>query len=317
MLRQCMILIALLASACSPYIYKDEVGSFAKGVADLDAAYTQGTAAAAKVVRAADLERWSEARATLTLSPECARAATAAAAARCEVVEAGTNAQRSPPRTALQAIEQAKDTFTALDEYAQALKAVVDAGDRQALEKAQEQLKDAATTLGERAGKPQAAGAIVGLFNSITATVLDNRRFQVLRVTVTETDSAIEVLGRTAGTVLGRIRDVRVALATQEAGAIQTDLAADTAHRLSAADYASRTAALESAALELKELRSVDPGAAADAMIAAHHKLMSALHDPDPQLAAVFAVVRSFAKQAQAVRDALAPQPAAASGNTP
>jgi hypothetical protein len=136
--------ISLLLSACSPYVYKDEVRGFATGVDNLTAAYAASTAAVNDLTRSAQRDLWVSRRASLAMTIGC----TPAASGPCAVHEVG---QQVPAPTQTQtAAADAAVVFTALKDYASALAMIVNAEDRDALDKATGELQDSVTNLAKR-----------------------------------------------------------------------------------------------------------------------------------------------------------------------
>ena len=299
--------ISLLLSACSPYVYKDEVRGFATGVDNLTAAYAASTAAVNDLTRSAQRDLWVSRRASLAMTIGC----TPAASGPCAVHEVG---QQVPAPTQTQtAAADAAVVFTALKDYASALAMIVNAEDRDALDKATGELQDSVTNLAKRfeptspapGTLPVAprAGAVAGLFGQIAATGLDQRRFEALRAGVVSADRDMPTLAEAATRTLNLLTTARINSANREALAMERGFVKG----LSEDDYRSRMTAFEAKVEELQGLRSANPAGAADQMVTAHGKLRAALEDPTTQISEVSKAVKAFVEKAKAVRTAFTP----------
>jgi hypothetical protein len=306
-LRIGLLACGLILSACSPYVYQDEVRGFATGVDNLNAAYMESLAAANVATRSKLHAGWTARRAKLAPSPGCDDLSEAAP---CRVQEGATAVSPSPimaeaPKGAV--------LLRAIKDYASALASIVNAEDRAALDRATGELKNTLIGLAEQvdARQPGRApiaartGAIAGLFGQIAATGLDQRRFEALRAGVTTADQDLAILADAVAKGLGALAQERFTLTHKEASDMQTGFAASPT--VSEGDYLARVAAFEEKVAELQGLKDGNPRAATDQMVKAHAALRTALEDPSTQFTEVTRAVRAFIAQAQAVRDAFAP----------
>ena len=297
----------LTLSACSPYVYQDEVRGFKEGVDSLNAAYTESAAAVNNATRSSVRGQWIATRARLFFSEGCVVEGTTPVP--CAVREVG---QPVPPDSAAQTgAKEAAPVLSALKDYAAALEMIVDANDRAALDKATGELKAQVIGIAERAdatnpgAAPVAAraGAITGLFNQIAASKLDKRRYQALRAGVVSADKDIAVLAPVAGDTLKLLRAERVRLDRDEA----LEMAKGFRPALSEEEYRSRLLAFDTKVDEMHALIGGNPRAAVDQMVKAHEKLRAALEDPTTQIAEVSQAVGAFVTEAEAVQKAFAP----------
>jgi len=211
----------------------------------------------------------------------------------------------APLATETQAVAAAP-IVKALSEYAAALAAVTNAEDRQALDAAQAGLKQSVTALAVRAraeGTSKAElGAVADLFALGLGTLLDARRYEVLRGGVLDAKEPVSTLGQALGETLDALRAARARELQLAASRLSTGLGP----RMDAGAYAARLDALRSRVATLEALRRADPRQAAADMVAAHDALARALADRSRQAKAVADAVKVFVEKAKALGDAFA-----------
>lgn len=292
----------LMLSACSPYVYRDEVRGFASGVDNLNTAYTDSVTAVDSAARSSVRSKWIADRAPLRFSEGCIVGGTTPVP--CAVHQAS---EPVPPDSPAQTqAKRGAGVLAALKDYAAALGRIVDAQDRAALDKATGELKAEVVGIAEQVGgAPVAAraGAITGLFNQIAASSLDTRRYQALRAGVVSADQDIAVLAPVAAKTLEVLRAERVRLTRQAAMEMQTAFGP----ALSEEQYRSRLLAFDAKVDEIHTLIGGDPRAAVDQMVKAHAQLRAALEDPTTQIGEVSRAVRAFVTEAKAVQKAFSP----------
>lgn len=294
---------AVLLSACSPYVYKKEVSDFASGVQELAEAYSVGTKSAESDRAERQRETWTTAGAKLTRTAGCTPpvAGTVASTTPCVLQELGAAAPPPPSPILLQA-QKGQPILDALQDYATALEAVTNAADREALDGAQAELRQAVEGLASRAGPGLAtpAGAVTQLFGLIAANYLDTRRYQVLRAGVLEAQAPVATLGDALGEALDALRTARANELRPTTDRL-IDLLGPTTDR---GVYADRLKRAEAAVATIDALNKADPQRAAREMVAAHDALMVALRDDTRQIEPVVAAIKAFVAQAKIVRDA-------------
>jgi hypothetical protein len=290
---------SLLLAGCSPYVYKQEIDGFATGVKDLATAYSDGRS----YVATRDLEdqdaKWAQGRAPLTITACEFRDTGAPGTVECVLHQVAQPVPGPSPLGA--AVRDTGPIVRALSDYSSALAAVANAADREALIAAQSKFKTAVQGLAsEAAGKPVASvGPAVDLFNALTAALLDQQRYEILRSGVTAAREPVSVLGTTLSRTLGGIWMVRANELRDSANLEVRNLGAG-------ADYPARLKRARERVAALETLRTKNPATAATDMVAAHDALANALADDSRQVEAVATAVGSFVTQAKTVRDAFA-----------
>jgi hypothetical protein len=187
----------------------------------------------------------------------------------------------------------------ALSRYAAALAAVANAADREALTAAQAKLKTAVNGFAsEAAGKTvPAVGPAVDLLSSLTAALLDQQRYDILRSGVLAAKEPVADLGRTLSVALGGVW-------MERASALRKVASVEAESLGSGREYAARLKKLREKVVALEALRGRNPGMAATDMVAAHDALANALLDGSRQVEAVATAVANFLAQAAAAKEA-------------
>lgn len=304
MIKVVLVAVACTATACSPYVYKDEINSFASGVDNLSDAVKAGTKGVAEDHQSLQRLKWAKSRAMIALTIACSpgeqpaqNTGARAAESVCTIHEA---AKPVPKRTAIET--KAGVLVKGLQEYAAALAAVTNAADRQALDDAASSLGQSISTIVTAVGADTgSAGAVGDLVAFGLGTALDFERFRVLRKRTAEAQAPLSELGKRLGTALDAIRDARVAELAEVAQMMATSLQA----MPDQASYAERLAALQATTVAIQALRVSNPINAAQDMVKAHDKLVTALADEKRQVAAVGAAIKEFVEKAKALRAAM------------
>lgn len=293
--------------ACSPYLYKSEVESFRAGVSDLATAYqsgTKGVAAERAVIQQAQL---TPTRTRVALSPGCALPATVSAAPAADnalpcVLQPAGAPMAAPRQAAAPEPDAGAPLIRALRDYADALAAITNAQDQEALEAANSRLTGSLAGLASTAkvGLPNEFGAIAGLAFSAGVATLNQRRFDMLKRGVTAANEPVAVLGDAMGQALDTLRKTR-ADGLLLAG---TTMASQMNANMSPDDYATTLTTLQAKTDAIETLRRTNARAAADDMVKAHAALAQALNDDTRQVAAVVTALKTFREKARAVQEA-------------
>jgi hypothetical protein len=321
-LRQCRtwrrrplapLLGVVLLSACSPYVYNQEIIGFSTGVDAVVSSYRAGQQAVDSIVVQQQQAADATARTRLRLLPGCTqreRNGTPPEWQDCAVVPfgAGTAPAQAPVQ---QALKDAAPAFDALKAYAASLAAVTAAADETALNQATQSLTAAAGDLAKEGARLKPAMApdhalVVSAGNLISqglAFYLDQRRLAVLRDAVPKVDPAVQVLGRTAQAALLTIQLQQLRELDRDLLRNSEPLEAATVGQLSEADYQSKRAALEYEVTAFNQARAADPAATVAAMVNAHHRLATALQDDTGK--GVITAVQTFSVAAGQLKAAI------------
>ncbi|TSP13445.1 DUF885 domain-containing protein [Cupriavidus campinensis] len=295
-------------AACSPYLYKSEVESFRAGVNDLATAYQSGTKGVAAERAVIQQTQLTPTRTRVALSPGCALPATVSAAPAadntlpCALQPA--DPAMAPRQSAPRESTSAAPLIHALRDYADALAAITNAQDQEALEAANSKLTGSLAGLAStaKAGLPNEFGAIAGLAFSVGVATLNQRRFDMLKRGVTAANEPVAVLGDAMGQALDTLRKARadglLLAGTTMAGQINASMSPD--------DYTAALTTLQAKTDAIETLRRTNARAAADDMVKAHAALAQALNDDTRQVAAVVTALKTFREKARAVQEAFA-----------
>lgn len=278
--------VALL-SACSPYVYNQEITGFSSGVDAVVSSYQAGQRAVDAIVAQQQQAADATVRIRLRLLSGCTQRDPSPAPPKwhdCAVVPFGAEAAPAPTPVQ-QVLKDAAPAFDALQVYAASLAAVTAAADETALNEATQSLATAAGDLAAAGAKLKpglaparalftSAGSLIG---QGLALYLDQRRLAVLRGTVPEVDSDVQVLGRTVQATLLVIQSQQLRQLDRDLLRDSEPLEAATVGNLSEADYRSKRATLESEVAVFNLARAADPAATVTAMVNAHHRLAAAL----------------------------------------
>ncbi|MDF9617658.1 hypothetical protein P5705_08395 [Pseudomonas entomophila] len=194
-----------------------------------------------------------------------------------------------------------------LQAYSNALVGIVDATDKEALQKSfdksKAQIEQLAKSIDERDGKTSArtavAGPVVTLGQSLLTALLEARRTEALKKVTAAADGVV----------------TQAAVELSNIGAYMTQLELKfAADALFAHPPGQPTNDAKAWQLQYENTRAVrdnylarfdnNPGAALKAMADAHHALANALADPSTQYESVQAAIANFAEKAQAIRSA-------------
>lgn len=205
--------------------------------------------------------------------------------------------------------------FSALDEYAGALRAISNAEDRTALDAANAKLVTAVTTLvttvgtavgGAGAAAGPVAGAVTGLVLKIRNAYLERQRFVALRTAVREACVPVRTLALAAGLILEAHRTTRLGLNGE---------VMNRASRLTLGMNAGRFATPAQAAWAFEEGQAASnssaglaahPWEAAKKLVQAHNELVAVVLGERGQDLQFLIAVGEFSRSVKALRDALA-----------
>jgi hypothetical protein len=310
-----LVLGVATVSACSPYVYNQEITGFSNGIKSVASSYQTGQQAVGTIVAQRRQAEAAAAGARLMLLPGCDQSDASGTPPKlpdCAVVAFG--ATTAPPPTNVQThLADAAPAFDALKTYAASLTAVTTAADETALKQATQSLDAAAGGLAKAVAKvaPSAASGsslvapASGLIGEGIVLYLDQRRYAALRGTVPTVDPAVQVLGRTVEAALLDIRAQQLAQLQHDLHGEAEPFEATSVGRLSQGDYQSRLAVLEAKVAAFKQARAGDPVATVTAMVKAHHQLAQALQDNTGQGMAVLTSVTEFANAAAKLESAI------------
>jgi hypothetical protein len=298
----CIVVVSALAG-CSPYLYKTEIDGFAKGVDDLGTAYESGRQLTATDRVDNQHRDWQEGRAKLALSVGCSPPPSGPSDAGdiCSLREIGKSTPGPGPSE--QESAKAAPIVKALRKYAQALAAVSNVADRDALIAAQAQLKGSVQALAKAAdtGQAGAVGPIADLFSTLMLAALDQRRFDILKAGVNAANPSISVLGPALGNALEALRLVRI----KELRIAADFHVASLGPTVSRAEYSTHLNKAWDMVNAIDRLRTASPQQAALDMVKAHAELATAINDDSRQFDAVAATIGDFIDKANAVKSAL------------
>ena len=289
-----VIITGCLLTACSPYVYKDEITNFSSGVTALNSSYQTGHEASDANALQQQQAGYAASRLRLRLLSGCLDSALIDPSTPCLIVPA--NATAPPPPTLRQkAIADAAPDFAALKSYADALAAVTNAADDTTLTQATQSLSTAVDSLqgatARLAPSTAAAGTIVTQATSFLGlaitTYLDFRRYAALRDKVPGADNAIQTISKTVRAALQAIKQVQLAALVDDLLVSQAPFLKPSIGGLSQAQYQTQLAAFQAKVTAFNQARAADPAAAVDAMVTAHKQLADALKNGSGQLQAV------------------------------
>jgi hypothetical protein len=286
-----------VAAGCSPYVYKQEIDGFATGVKDLTAAYHESRGYLATRDQDKVDAQWVESHARLTITACEFRDPSRAGTVECVLHEIAQPVPAPLPDTVI--FREVAVNVETLSRYATALAAVANAADREALTAAQAKLKTAVQGFAKEAagGTVAGVGPAVDLFSSLTAALLDQQRYDILRSGVAAAREPVRDLGGTLAVALGGVW-------MERASALRKTASADAENLGSGKDYPARLKKLREKVAALETLRAKNPGLAAADMVVAHDALAKALIDDSRQAEAVATAVTNFLAQAAAAREA-------------
>ncbi len=192
--RYIWVAAMLFASACSPYVYKGEVASFANSVKGATSAYSEEIDAIVADARAGEVRRGRgeilRSKKILSMTDDCDQLAVgnADAGLKCNVSNGLVVLGAASAIDELE-VRKARAALKALESYAAGLTAISNAEDAAALDAATAKLaaslsgvvKLAEQNGAQLGGTEKAIGPVLALATSVGQIILDQRRLQTLR----------------------------------------------------------------------------------------------------------------------------------------
>jgi hypothetical protein len=306
--------ILISISACSPYLYTQEISGFSTGVNDVVASYQAGRQSIDAAAGQRRDARLAAGRTRLMLLPGCDQTAPAGTPPKlpeCAIVTFGASSV-PPPNAVQKALAGAASAFDALKSYAAALVAVASANDAAALNQAAARVTtatgDMAAAVGRLAPRAAPADAFVGpsgeLLGQGIEFYLDQRRLAALRSTVLAADPAVNGLGQVVSAALLDIWQQQLRQLGPAMRRAAEPFEVLSVNKLTIADYQDKLSMLETRVAAYTQARAVNPTATARALVAAHHRLAQALMSNPGQDQTVLAAVRAFAASAGKLKTA-------------
>ncbi len=313
-----LLLGAATLSACSPYVYNQEISGFNSGVDAIVSSYQTGQQTVDTIVAQNQQATYLAAQTPLHLVGGCfGDPATAKIKLPpCSIVPIKATTAL-PPTQDQTAIENASPTFNALKNYAAALVAVTNAADDTTLAQATQSLTTAAGGLTSAVGKlePPVAPASTVVTQASTligvgiTTYLDWRRYSALRATVPTADQYVAKLGETVEAALNDIRAVELQQASDDLSNAQASFLKITKGKPSQSEYQTLLTALQVKVAAFNQLSAANPAASVTAMLSAHKQLATALTNGTGQNLAVLAAVQKFAAAAAQLKTSIETSP--------
>lgn len=311
-------------TACSPYVYNQEITRFGTGVMALAASYQTGRQAVDASVFQQQQAGYLASRTRLHLLDGCLAmdpGGTPPVLPACMVVPPDVTVAPAPsPRQ--QALIDAAPSFAALQTYADALSAVTNAADSATLTQATQSLTAAvgslagaiATVAPATAPAAPVATQASTVFGLLITSYLDSRRYAALRDSVPTADGAIKTLSKTVQAALVAIRAAQLEQLEDDLSTSSAPFLKPAIGKLAPAEYQAQLAGLQAKVTAFNQARSADPVATVAAMVTAHQQLADALKNGKGQVLAVLAAAQGFATAAGQLKAAV---DAASAGATP
>ncbi len=304
-------------SACSPYVYNQEILTFGNGVNSAVSSYQTGQQSVATLVLQDQQADYVKANAKLTLEDGCLDSnALPPSLPGCSIVPLGADPSLLSKRTQSEVAAQAQVTraaqiFDALKIYAAALTAVTNATDDATLNQASQSLLTAAGTFSTSVAKvvPEAAlpNAVIPPATSLIkmgiTSYLDRQRYAALRATVPAMNPFVATAGETMRNALLSIRQLQLGHMVYDLTIAKEPFETGAANKLNQPEYQAHLAALQSNVTAFNQARASDPSATVSAMIEAHKQLAAALENDTGQTQAVLTATVNFATAAGQIKD--------------
>lgn len=295
------ILLALLGSGCSPYLYTTEIDAFATATENL----TAGLGEAQKAIRTGpEAHAFWAAYANTSLRVRFRESACESwSKTTCHVSVAGKSyALSEADADLLRDIQKVR----LLAGYVAGLRAVINAKDREAFDAARTKLAaSAAALVGTGTGNP-AAGPIAQVTVRAGTTVLgyflDQARFDQLRASVRATDPHFAKIADPLTRALQQIRDHRIKALKRRMGTVQAKLGSK---RISDVKHERLLVQLQADVRTLAALQRAPVGDLATKLVASHAALARALEDGRIDTVAVIKAIDEFATIAADFKQAL------------
>ncbi len=306
----------LCLAGCSPYVYKDEINSFTGSVATIATTAAGSRTAIDEINAARRLESWAGGSRAVVVTGKC-DVSDVLGSSVCGVI--GPDPDRPSQMIAIDApdakapqLDHVKPILTELDAYTAALKALTNAADREAFDKASEALQKQLGKLKDALGadaldKVQAAAIdkVPAVLGYAIGLYLDQRRYEALRTYVPAADPAVAKAAAKIGPALDQLARLRMrrlaATIRAESRAYNVERA-----RVSAADNELRLQRLAENVAAYKATSAFDWKKFSTSLTDAHAALANAVLAGAHQDTAVLKAMRDFATQVQAAYEAIA-----------
>ncbi len=311
-----MTICLISLSACSPYVYNQEIMSFTSGVNSIVSSYQTGQQSLVTLVLQDQQADYVKARSKLTLAAGCLDSnALPPDLLGCAIVplSEGFSPLSQVTQSYLKSqaqVARAAQIFDALQMYTAALTAVTNATDDATLKLASQNLGGAVGTFSDSIAKI-APGTTVSntVINSATNLInlgvtayLDTQRYAVLRATVPAMDAPVSVAGKTMKDALLSIRQVQLAHMVNDLTTTKEPFETGAASKLNQSEYQSQLVALQSKVAAFNQARASNPSATVSAMIEAHKQLATALLNDAGQTHVVLTATLNFASAAEELK---------------
>jgi hypothetical protein len=332
-------------SACSPYLFSDNVQTLNTKMGSIDASYQDNAQKILAERHLGNRTLWVHERPELLTGPGCdfdatnsvpcdlvAKGAplptvpiaarpkpTAPPASVCETIadlpSAPTTGSSNPPPPL-----QRADLLKALDNYTAALAAITKAQDRSDFDNAAAKVSAAVGALAQSAPGPYGAAAAPVAKASTNAVLwlvgqdLDYRRLRELQNATQIACEPMHVLADALGIVLEEQRDARLrglyVLLVRKTQALNR---ARTTPHVTDQAYGAAIDDAEAAADAFQTVRAIDPHATARALRDAHDNLVVAVRNNDGEFAALVASLQTFSQRCNDLATAAAANASAVS----
>jgi hypothetical protein len=328
-LRACVV-ITLLLSACSPYLYNDEVSNISSAIGSINAGWKNGQQAIIDDHSATVIEYAAWRGSAVDLKGPCGRVPDnlpSDADVQRQVshlqlsngpCEIGVPAlSPAAPVAVPGTLENINKTMSAMSAYATALLAITNSADNDSLNKASANFvsavgkaADVAGSLGASKTDVAAAKAATTLGTDIAAAILNTERYRVLKKYVLVMDPLMPTLGGELGDALGQVQARRIESLEMHIALNVIQFDAIARKRAGAEDQALLTT-VQGHMASYDQLISSKPKEVANELVKTHHALADALREDRGQTAAVIDSAQTLANDADKLRQALSPQAAA------
>ena len=323
-------------TACSPYLYKDEVTNVSSAVNSIGSGWKNSQQAMGADYQGIVVERASWNGLSARLSGPCVVAADVLKPARtndklvsafkreisrsnlnrgeppCNLDLIQNDVMRPAPLTDDATMKKIDETMSALSAYAAALLAVTNATDKDDLTKAATgfntaigQMADAAAKLGANAAEVAGAKAASSLSTDIIAAILDTERYRILKDRVISVDPIMPTLAGEVSDALDLVRRKRLPILAQRVSLEVVEYNVGSAQR-SSNDNQALLAAIQTQVSNYNDLDSAKTADVATKLAKTHHDLADALKSNKGQLTALVDGAKALANDAEQLNKALA-----------
>ena len=286
--------LLLLATACSTYVYKEEVGSFSKAVNDVDSAL-QSSLDEIQDVYTQSCHRTLRQRPTYP---------TIRLSEGCTYKGNGTCTLEIPDEPACDqgVLINFDNKSKALKSYASALEAMVSSDDREALTKAQSDFVATCSTFQSLLSFSSCDefNAVSNVFNSSIILGLDRQRLMALKRAVVASHDSVSVLARVYEQDFPIVHDEQVSRLRRDINLRLRDVRR---LRLSQEQHDEVLQGIQADIDKINRINKFSAKALSDNMINAHKALLDAVQSNDRQLGELSKAIEQFKDSADALLD--------------